>query len=333
MYNYFRQGWIVARLAKTVQGVFGPPPMVLAMPAQDVITADQKSDGFTALFSGGRVSEIERAFQSKGDYFVPSGVAPSPALPNGFTTGFTTGLTTPAPPNAVRFSLAKVEIPDNLRVAQDVWPFLYLKNPMIPDISWRGIAIVGCISFALLWAFGWRTSREQLTPLNGIMLLLGAGFMLLETKAVVHMALLFGSTWVVNTVVFSAVLVVILVANYWVLKREPSSLTPYYAGLLSALALNFLAPLHLLLGMPRMLQALVGGALVLSPVLFSGVIFAMPFRGCKRPDEALAYNTAGAILGGLAESASMVVGFNYLLVIAGIVYAGSWALKGRRGAA
>ncbi len=42
------------------------------------------------------------------------------------------------------------------------------------------------------------------------MFFLGAGFMLLETKGVVHLALLFGSTWVVNSIVFFAILVVIL---------------------------------------------------------------------------------------------------------------------------
>ena len=42
---------------------------------------------------------------------------------------------------------------------------------------------------------------------------LGAGFMLIETKAVVQMALLFGGTWLVNAVVFIAVLLMILGAN------------------------------------------------------------------------------------------------------------------------
>ena len=42
------------------------------------------------------------------------------------------------------------------------------------------------------------------------MFFLGAGFMLVETKAVVHMALLFGGTWIVNSVVIFAVLVMIL---------------------------------------------------------------------------------------------------------------------------
>ena len=48
------------------------------------------------------------------------------------------------------------------------------------------------------------------------MFFLGAGFMLLESKGVVHMALLFGSTWVVNAVVFGAILVMILLSNLFV---------------------------------------------------------------------------------------------------------------------
>ena len=51
------------------------------------------------------------------------------------------------------------------------------------------------------------------------MFFLGAGFMLLETKGVVHMALLFGSTWVVNSIVFFAILVMILLSNLYVLAR------------------------------------------------------------------------------------------------------------------
>ena len=44
--------------------------------------------------------------------------------------------------------------------------------------------------------------------------------MLLETKGVVHMALLFGSTWVVNSVVFFAILVMILLSNLFVLAVQ-----------------------------------------------------------------------------------------------------------------
>ena len=42
--------------------------------------------------------------------------------------------------------------------------------------------------------------------------LLGAAFLLLETRGVTRFALLFGTTWLVNALVFAGVLVVVLLA-------------------------------------------------------------------------------------------------------------------------
>lgn len=148
--------------------------------------------------------------------------------------------------------------------------------------------------------------------------------MLLETKAVVHMALMFGSTWVVNTVVFSAILVMILLANLWVLKKKPAHLGRYYVALVVALAMNMVIPLDSFLGWTPLVQSTAAGALVLSPVLFAGIVFAVLFSRSEKPDQALAYNTAGAILGGLLENASLLVGFQYLLAIAAVMYAAAW---------
>ena len=200
---------------------------------------------------------------------------------------------------------------------------------MIPGLVWRGILVMGLISLVMLRLFGWRTSDRGSAGLDVTMLLLGAGFMLLETKAVVHMALIFGSTWIVNAVVFSAVLVMILVANLCVLKWKPAAMAPYYAGLLGTLALNVAVPMDSFLGWPLAARALAAGALVLAPVFFAGVVFALLFQQAKRPEQALAYNTAGAILGGFAESSSMVVGFQYLIALAGLIYLASWALAAR----
>ena len=44
--------------------------------------------------------------------------------------------------------------------------------------------------------------------------LLGAGFMLLETKSIIQFALLWGSTWVVASLAIASVLSMALVANY-----------------------------------------------------------------------------------------------------------------------
>ena len=46
------------------------------------------------------------------------------------------------------------------------------------------------------------------------------------------------------------------------------------------------------------------GALVFSPIFCSGIIFAQLFARAEKPDQALAYNAAGAILGGLLENSS-----------------------------
>jgi SAM-dependent methyltransferase len=315
LYNYFRQGWIVSRLTKTLGDVFGQTPEVLTMPEQDLVLPDRKFDSFTAFFAGPRAEAIRAAFGKSGNYLIPSGAAPVPSWPDGFNV--------PPGKDQIRFHPANVLMPADLRVAEDVWPFLYLREPMIPDLSWRGIAVIGAITLALLWLFAGRTDGS-FGGLDARMLLLGAGFMLLETKAVVHAALLYGSTWIVNTMVFSAILVMILGANLWVLIRQPRNLTVYYAGLLVALALNVALPLDAFLGWPSAAQGIAAGLLLLSPVFCAGVIFAVLFKTAGNPVQALAFNTAGAILGGLTENTSLLIGFKWLLAVAAVIYIGSW---------
>jgi hypothetical protein len=324
-YNYFRQGWIVSRLAKTMLTVFGRLPMVLTLPPRAAIAANQKTDGFTLLFEGERADAIASAFAREGRYSIPPGVPPGPPLPNGFSAANT------ANGGSLDLRPVHLEIPADIRIAEDNWPFLYLRAAAIPAFSWHGIVVMGLISVAMLWFFGWRSAGEPggELNLNIAVLALGAGFMLLETKAVVHMALIFGSTWTVNAVVFAAVLVMIGIASFWVLKRPAASLWTYYAGLLAMLALNVATPLDSFLGLPQIIQGLAAGFLVLSPVFFAGAIFATLLRNARMPEQALAYNTAGALIGGFAENLSLLVGFNYLIVVAGIIYCTSWVFSER----
>jgi len=78
------------------------------------------------------------------------------------------------------------------------------------------------------------------------------------------------------------------------------------------------------LGLPPLARAAAAGALVLAPVFYAGVIFAIFFRQAERPEQAMAYNAAGAILGGFAESASLAIGFQYLIAVAAAIYLASW---------
>ena len=155
------------------------------------------------------------------------------------------------------------------------------------------------------------------------MFFLGAGFMLIETKAVVQMALLFGSTWMVNTVVFFAVLVTILVANLFVGMAKPQRQWPFYGALLFSLGLNVAIPLDRFLGLTRTERMAGSCALVFAPILFAAVIFAVCFSRSARPDLDFGSNIAGAMLGGLMENSSMLLGFKYLVLVAAVFYVAS----------
>src|SRR6185436_13844390 len=112
-----------------------------------------------------------------------------------------------------------------------------------------------------------------------------------------------------NTIVFAGILVMILAANLFASRVRPSNLTPYYIGLLIALACDALVPLDSLLGLPRVWQVLASAGLAFAPVAFAGVIFAVSFARSTQPDRDFGTNVAGAMAGGLAENMSMLLGF------------------------
>ncbi len=317
MYNYFRQGWIVSRLQQSLAQVFKSEPLVLALPYQREIEPGETT-GFMAFFSG-ETGAMRAAFEQHPSYWLARADAVGPESPNGFALA-------PAEKEQAkfhRFGLAGVQKED-LRLATDEWPFLYLHHPMIPSLSLRGMAVMGGLSLLLVFAFVPRRSPGgKGSWFSGRMFFLGAGFMLIETKAVVQMALLFGSTWMVNTVVFFAVLVTILLANLFVGMAKPQRLWPFYGALLFSLALNVAIPLERFLGLTRTERMAGSCALVFAPILFAAVIFAVCFSRSARPDLDFGSNIAGAMLGGLMENSSMLLGFKYLVLVAAVFYVAS----------
>ena len=171
---------------------------------------------------------------------------------------------------------------------------------MIPALNLRGILLMGVVSFLMLLVFPrYAGHAHGGFRFRGQMFFLGAGFMLIETKSVVQMSLLFGGTWLVNSVIFLMILFMILAANVFVLLAKPRHQLPFYALLFGALALNVVTPLSYFLGMSNASRAVCSGLLVFSPVLFAGVIFSLCFKDTKEPEMALGANIAGAMAGGL----------------------------------
>jgi hypothetical protein len=213
-----------------------------------------------------------------------------------------------------------------LRKATDNWPFLYNRKALLPGQTWITIALILLLSFGLWRVFGGRAALETeavVKPDYGSMLrafFLGAGFMLVETKAVVEMALLFGGTWTVNTAVFAAILVMSLAGNLFAGAVNPKRLEPYYAGLFAAIALGLVITPSDFLGLSPTVQIVGACLLVFAPIAFAGVIFATSFRRTTQPDRVIGANVAGALVGGLAENSSVVLGFQLLLCVAAGFY-------------
>jgi SAM-dependent methyltransferase len=314
MYNYYRQGWIVARLAKMAAEAFGTQPVVISLPYQAKIEpGDSQADHFTVIIVTNGPSPVLGEIRHLLD-FKPDPAAALPA--NGEAN---------VQPILPRVGMAEVDTSTTHLMPTDDWPFLYLKTRAIPyKPSVTGMLLIGSLSVLILLIFA---PVRRVRP-NGRMFFLGAGFMLLETRGVVQMALLFGATWIVNSIVFAAILVMVLMANLTVQMFQPRRLLPFYVALAAALLVNFAVPAGAFLalgtsGPPAVLAC----AIVFVPVYFAGVIFSTAFRDSLQPDVDFGSNIAGIILGGLSEYLSLVIGFKWLLLVALGYYALSYVLR------
>lgn len=323
-YNFFRQGWIVDRIDKMAEAAFGSRPLVISLPYTESIRPMDRLSGLTMVLvsqNSPTMAAIKKNFGEDQSFWINKRPVLNRPL-NGF------GAQPPMTSASIatdwrRIAPATVEIAGITRVPSDDWPFLYLRDATIPALNLRSMALIGGLSLIILYAF---SPVRRVRP-NGQMFFLGAGFMLLETKGVVHMALLFGSTWLVNSVVFFAILVMILASNLFVLLVKPRKLWPYYTLLSAALLVNILVPMSKFLALPGWGKVAVSCAVIFVPIFFAGIIFGTSFRDSRQPDVDFGSNIAGAILGGLAENLSLMVGFNYLLIIALAFYLLSAVLR------
>ncbi len=205
----------------------------------------------------------------------------------------------------------------------DHWPFLYLRSRTIP------VSILSVLVLFLYFAIGLlrrNFSVQQLADRSGLHLFfLGAGFMLLETKGITELSLLFGSTWIVNALVIASFLLMGLLANSLVMFI-PISKRLAYCALFILLAASMLFPYSLLDALPRVATAFAAGVLVGLPVFFSGLVFSRSFRDVAHPAQGLGINLLGAVVGGALENFVMIGGTLMLGVLAIALYAISAAL-------
>jgi hypothetical protein len=149
---------------------------------------------------------------------------------------------------------------------------------------------------------------------------MGAGFLLLETQVISRLALYFGTTWQVNGIVIGSILVALLFANAVIEKqRRPWPRWSMFSGLLGGLLLAYIVPFGRIPGSPAFVGWLAAGFFVI-PVFFAGILFASEFQKADSPSAALGANMLGAVVGGLLENLSLIIGMKALLLVAVVLY-------------
>jgi spermine/spermidine synthase len=205
-----------------------------------------------------------------------------------------------------------------LAPATDDWPFPYLTSRHISGFFLRWLAAIAIASFLIV-----RAAAGPLRPLLRYLdlALMGGAFLLLETKNVVQFALLFGTTWFVNSLVFAGVLLSVLgaieVASRFRLPRP----TVLYAALAAALAVAWAVPQETLLSLSSGTRFLAATALAFAPIFLANLIFSQRFRETASSTTAFGANLLGAMLGGALEYVALLSGYRFLLVVIAALYA------------
>jgi hypothetical protein len=289
LYNYFREKWLVDRLANSVADAFGQEPLG---------HVHQQRAYLAVMLAGPRLTELRQP----------------PSLPD---LAFAYGQASePSPAHALQRDRS-------VAPATDDWPFLYMRDRQFPRHYLAALAVVLAISAVAvgLVTRGSRGSRGLAKPaVDGLrrpahFFLLGAGFMLLETKSIVQFALLWGSTWSSASLAIVSVLTMALFSTMLVARMQLQRRWPIAIALVALLAANYALPIGTIAFGSRLLESTFYGTLVFSPVLCAGLLFSASFKRSPETAADFGANLFGAMIGGIGEYLSLVAGYRFLLLL------------------
>jgi hypothetical protein len=272
MYNYYREDWLIDRLAGTVQTAFGHVPCVdLPGGGQAVVTA-----------------ALDQNNQVCGSDYVPAGAVVAPAT--------------------------------------DDRPFLYYQGGPIPALYLWTLAGILLISAIAVRALGgpFRAMRPYAD-----LFFMGSAFMLLETKNIATFALLFGTTWLVNALVFAGVLLIVLAAVETTRRFKTPPLPVVFGGIAASLAVSFFVEPSWLLMLPFVPRLILAVVLAFIPIYLANVAFSKRFGASDDSQSAFGLNLLGAMFGGCLEYLGLLTGYSNLLLIVAVLYLFAFLLTPR----
>jgi hypothetical protein len=217
----------------------------------------------------------------------------------------------------ISFFPREASVRPEIAASEDDWPFLFLPRRELPMTYIWPIFLIMFVGFLPLY----KELRKTDDPtLDGLMFCLGMGFMLLEVRSMSELSLLFGSTWLVNSVIIAAVMLFILLSNY-IASRLNAKLTPALTTvLLVVLLLSSFVKASALASFGAVVGSILGCLIFLLPLIFSSAIFSLMFKSTKNISRALAFNLVGGLVGVCLEYLSMVFGIKALTYIAIAIY-------------
>jgi SAM-dependent methyltransferase len=202
------------------------------------------------------------------------------------------------------------------RRATDDWPHLYLRTNAVPGLYVKLLALIVVFAGVLLYGSARRLGEAR----NLHFCLLGAGFMLLETRSITQAALLFGSTWIVNGVVIGAILLVIWLGNRRLQGGVEVPKPVAYLGLFATLVAGYAVAPTFILEFGFAARVALATLWFGAPVFFASLVFSHSFRDVGDTARAFGANLLGVVIGGVLEYSSMVFGLNALYLIAIGIY-------------
>ncbi len=209
--------------------------------------------------------------------------------------------------------------------ATDDHPFPYVQGRSVPSLYlwWLGAILLGSTVIVRV------ANGAPLRAMRGYadLFCMGAAFLLLEAKSVVQFALLFGTTWLVNSLVFAGILIAVMLAIEVARRARLPRPAVLYAALGLSLCVAWAIPPARLLGLAPAPRAVAGIVAAFAPVFLANLIFAQRFRDVGSSAVAFGANLLGAMLGGVLEYLAIVTGYRALLVPVAVLYALAYVLR------
>lgn len=206
-------------------------------------------------------------------------------------------------------------------------PFPYLREPGIPSFYLVALAALVAVSLVAVRLVG-GSVRPMVAYAD--LFLMGVAFLLLETKSVVQFALLFGTTWLVNSFVFAGVLVSIYLAIEVSRRVVVRRIGLLYALLLVAIAVAWSVPGSALLELAGPARFVAAVVVSFTPIFIANLVFAQRFRDVGSSTTAFGANLLGAVVGGVLEYLALLTGYRALLIVVALCYGGAFLLERRR---